>query len=60
MPYKSISELPPRVKNNLSEHKQEIFKNTFNNAWKEYGRKGEKKESKEQTAFKVAWNAANK
>lgn len=52
MPYKSLSELPDQVKDNLPHHAQEIFKEAFNSASKEY--------DKEETAFKVAWSAVEK
>lgn len=49
MPYESLSDLPDSVKDNLPHHAQEIFKEAFNSASKEY--------DKEETAFKVAWSA---
>lgn len=49
MPYDSIQELPDSVKDNLPHHAQEIFKEAFNSASKEY--------KEEETAFKVAWSA---
>lgn len=52
MPYKSIDELPDSVKEHLPHHAQEIFKEAFNSANKEYG--------EEETAFKVAWSAVKK
>ncbi|MEI7036338.1 putative cation transport regulator ChaB [Fulvimonas yonginensis] len=59
MPYKSTSDLPDAVRDNLPEHAQEIFKEAFNSAWDEYAdpdkRRGE--ESREEVSFKVAWAA---
>lgn len=59
MPYKSTSDLPDAVRDNLPEHAQEIFKEAFNSAWDEYAdpskRRG--KESQEEVSFKVAWSA---
>lgn len=52
MPYRFLSELPDGVKNNLPHHAQEIFKEAFNSASKEY--------KEEETAFKVAWSAVKK
>lgn len=52
MPYKTLSDLPDQVKDNLPHHAQEIFKEAFNSASKEY--------DKEETAFKVAWSAVEK
>lgn len=49
MPYRSKRELPDSVKDNLPSHAQEIFKEAFNSATKEY--------DEEETAFKVAWSA---
>ncbi|YCA45702.1 ChaB family protein [Bacillus sp. JZ8] len=49
MPYQSLEELPKGVRNNVPKHGQEIFKEAFNSAEKEY--------KKEETAFKVAWSA---
>ena len=49
MPYKSLKDLPDQVKDNLPHHAQEIFKEAFNSASKEY--------DEEETAFKVAWSA---
>jgi cation transport regulator len=48
MPYNSISELPKQVRDNLPKHAQEIYKSAYNNAWDE---------SREETAYKVAWSA---
>lgn len=59
MPYKSTSDLPDSVRDNLPGHAQEIFKEAFNSAWDEYAdpdkRRG--KESQEEVSFKVAWSA---
>lgn len=49
MPYRSVNDLPESVKNNLPHHAQEIFKEAFNSAAKQY--------DDEETAFKVAWSA---
>lgn len=59
MPYKSTSDLPDSVRDNLPEHAQDIFKEAFNSAWDEYAdpdkRHGD--ESREEVSFKVAWSA---
>jgi cation transport regulator len=59
MPYKTTSDLPDAVRDNLPEHAQDIFKEAFNSAWDEYAdpdkRRG--KESQEEVSFKVAWSA---
>lgn len=49
MPFSSISELPPGVKDNLPKHAQEIWRSAYNSALKQY-----KDESK---AAAVAWAA---
>lgn len=62
MPYQQTSELPDSVKNVLPAHAQEIYKDAFNNAWKEYkaskDRRGDS--GHEETAHRVAWAAVKK
>lgn len=62
MPYQSVSSLPKSVKDNLPAHAQEIYKEAFNSAYKEYkdpkDRRGDA--SREETAHKVAWSAVEK
>jgi cation transport regulator ChaB len=36
MPYRSIADLPPRIREHLPPHAQEIFLEAFNHAWEEY------------------------
>lgn len=59
MPYSKISELPVSVKNVLPAHAQDIYKETFNNAYNEYKdpskRRGDT--NREETAHRVAWKA---
>lgn len=59
MPYKSVSELPERVRNVLPKHAQDIYKEAFNSAYDEYkspqSRRGDA--DHEETAHRVAWNA---
>lgn len=59
MPYKSNSELPETVRNNLPEHGQDIYRKAFNSAWEEYKEPSERRgnSSREETAHKVAWSA---
>jgi cation transport regulator len=52
MPYKTINDLPDKIKNHLPIHAQEIFLKTFNNAFKEY--------PTELQAIKVAWSAVKR
>lgn len=53
MPYDRIDQLPDSVRNNLPKEAQEIYKEAFNNAWKEYS----DQKDREATAHKVAWSA---
>lgn len=50
MPYKSRSDLPESVRDNLPAHAQGIYKEAFNNAWDQYGHD-------EARAHRVAWGA---
>lgn len=62
MPYKSISDLPDSVKDNVPRHAQEIYKEAYNSAWEQYkdaeDRRGDA--SREETAHRVAWSAVKK
>jgi len=49
MPYKQITQLPDSVKNNLSNHAQEIYKEAFNSAEEQYG--------EEDLAHRITWSA---
>lgn len=62
MPYKNLSDLPDRVRGNLPQHAQEIYKSAFNSAWDEYKDADERRggDSREETAHKVAWAAVKK
>lgn len=59
MPYKSNSELPDNIKDNLPKHAQDIYRESYNNAWDQYDepqkRRGDA--SREETAHRVAWSA---
>lgn len=59
MPYKNIKDLPERIKDNLPKHAQEIYRKSFNNAWKQYKDPKERKgnASREEVSHKVAWAA---
>ncbi|MAT42414.1 MAG: cation transport regulator ChaB [Anaerolineaceae bacterium] len=59
MPYKTLSDLPESVKNNLPKHAQEIYRSAYNSAWEEYKSADKRKDgsSREETANKVAWSA---
>jgi cation transport regulator len=62
MPYKSISDLPDSVRDNVPRHAQDIYKEAFNSAWDEYADEDERRgdASREETAHKVAWAAVKK
>ena len=62
MPYKSNSELPETVKENLPEHGQDIYREAFNSAWEEYKEPSERRgeATREETAHKVAWSAVKR
>jgi cation transport regulator len=59
MPYRANADLPPRVRNVLPSHAQDIYRTAFNNAWKEYAdaSKRRSRSSQEETAHRVAWAA---
>lgn len=59
MPYKSTSELPDSVRDNLPKHAQEIYKEAFNSAWDHYADPEKRRDdaSREETAHRVAWGA---
>lgn len=59
MPYKTKQSLPRRVKDNLPSGAQTIFKEAYNNAWKQYKDPSKRRgnESREEVANKVAWDA---
>ena len=40
MPYRSIDQLPPSVRNHLPLHAQDINRETFNHAWTSYAHSG--------------------
>lgn len=59
MPYKSISDLPESVRDNVPKHAQEIYKEAYNSAWDEYKDAEDRRDdaSREETAHRVAWAA---
>lgn len=62
MPYRKNSDLPDRVKDNLPEHAQDIYREAYNSASEEYKdpEKRRGRSSREETAHKVAWAAVKK
>lgn len=59
MPYATNTDLPERVKENLPEHAQSIYREAFNHAYDEYKDASKRRtdESQEEVAHKVAWSA---
>lgn len=59
MPYAKVSDLPDAVRDHLPRHAQEIYKEAWNHAWKEYADKDKRDgdDSREEVAHKVAWSA---
>ncbi len=53
MPYRSNSDLPDSVKDNIPDHAQDIYREAFNSAWDEYGHD-------EGRAHRVAWGAVKR
>ncbi|HET6517287.1 MAG TPA: ChaB family protein [Nitrosopumilaceae archaeon] len=62
MPYSSNSRLPKRIKDNLPQGAQTIFRKVYNSAEKQYSKPSKRrgKASKTQVANKVAWAAVKK
>lgn len=56
MPYKANANLPPRVRNHLDRHAQDIYREAFNHAWIQY--QGDARG--EEIAHRVAWAAVKK
>ncbi len=53
MPYDRRSDLPESVRAHLPAHAQDIYKEAFNSAWKQY-------DQDEPRAHRVAWGAVEK
>jgi cation transport regulator len=62
MPYKTKTDLPDSVRDNLPSHAQDIYRKAFNSAWEQYRDPDERRgdASREETAHKVAWAAVKK
>lgn len=54
MPYQENEDLPERVRNNLPKKAQDIYREAFNNAYKQYKGRGE------GIVHMVAWAAVKK
>lgn len=59
MPYDRNNDLPDSVSNVLPTHAQEIYRKSFNSAWKEYKNPDKRRgdSSQEEVAHRVAWQA---
>ena len=62
MPYRSIADLPPRIREQLPPHAQAIFLEAFNRAWEGYASPSKRYlgSSLEETANRVAWAAVKR
>jgi cation transport regulator len=62
MPYAANSELPKAVRNNLSQHAQDIYRESFNHALNQYESDNKRRgnDSREKVAYKVTWSAVRK
>ena len=58
MPYARNLDLPPSVRAHLPQEAQDIYRETFNHAWKQYA-KGQP-ERIEEIAHRVAWSAVKR
>jgi cation transport regulator len=56
MPYLSNDDLPPPVRLHLPHHAQDIFREAFNHAWRQYA----DNPRQEEIAHRVAWAAVKK
>lgn len=56
MPYAANEDLPEGVRGHLPEHAQDIFREAFNHAWKQYAADARR----EEIAFRTAWTAVKK
>jgi cation transport regulator len=61
-PYKTKEELPDSVKENLPTDAQDIYKEAFNNAWKQFKDPSKLKYGgdRESASHRVAWSAVKK
>ena len=57
MPYATNDELPPAVRNRLPPHAQDIYRNAFNAAWRQYR---DDPLRGEEIAHRIAWAAVKK
>jgi cation transport regulator len=60
--YQHNKDLPESVRDSLPEHGQDIYREAFNSAWKQYDEPEERRagRDREETAHAVAWAAVKK
>jgi cation transport regulator len=58
MPYATNEDLPASVRDHLPAHAQDIFRETFNSAWKQH--RGEGAGEREERSFRIAWAAVKR
>jgi len=56
LPYTTNDDLPVSVQRHLPEHGQDIFREAFNHAWRQYA--GDPRQ--EEIAHRVAWSAVKR
>ncbi len=62
MPYRTLAALPKGVKNNLPKRAQQIYRETYNSAWKTYQDPARRRggASLEEVSHRVAWVAVKR
>ena len=56
MPYSTNDKLPPAVRSHLPSHAQDIYREAFNHAWRQYSGSPRR----EEIAHRVAWAAVKR
>lgn len=57
MPYRSLADLPPKVRASLPHYALETYQQVFNEVWDQAAERGE---ARERSAHLVAWKTAVK
>jgi cation transport regulator len=57
MPYATNEDLPPTLRRSLPAHAQDIYREAFNHAWRQYADNAERQE---EITHRVAWAAVKK
>lgn len=58
MPYAANADLPPALQRRLPEHAQDIYREAFNHAWRQYADREPWRQ--EEIAHRVAWAAVKR